>query len=47
MKLAAQERGKLEEPSRSWYPAVKQWFNEKVFSFQPAKSPCTPEEEPC
>jgi hypothetical protein len=46
-KLAAQERGKLEETSHSWYSAVKQWFTEKVFSFRPAKSPCVPEEEPC
>ena len=45
-KLAAQERGKIEEISHPRYSAVMQWFK-KVFSFRPAKSPCVPEEEPC
>lgn len=46
-KLAAQEGSKIEETSHSLYSTVKQWFNEKVFSFRPVKSPCPPEEEPC
>ena len=43
-KLAAQERGEFVETGTPWYSTARQWLKEKVFSFQPAKSPC---EEPC
>jgi hypothetical protein len=46
-KLAAQERRGHAETSQPWYSAAEQWLKEKVFSRQPAKSPCIPEESPC